>query len=129
VGGLERVGEAVLAELEPADADEHQGVLRGKASGVLEGSLGLGVERGIGGLPDALEECQAEIPERGRVVEGYWPASSGARRSGPRCRRVPRRARRRQVAEQSSSPGSRGGVALTAGPALDGAEPPQAESA
>ena len=55
-------------ELEAAEADERQGIVGQQPAGRLERGLGHGVERGVGGLADALEQRQAELELRVAVV-------------------------------------------------------------
>jgi hypothetical protein len=66
--GLECQGELVPPELQGAEPDQHQDVVGREVAGVRQGGLGRGVERGVGGLADPLEEGQAEVPLGAGVV-------------------------------------------------------------
>ena len=59
--GLESRRELVLAELEAADPDEDERVVRRQAARPFERRFGRGIQRRIGRLADPLEEGEAEV--------------------------------------------------------------------
>ena len=59
--GLERRREFVLAELQAADPDEDERVVRRQATRLFERRFGRGIQRRIGRLADPLEEGEAEV--------------------------------------------------------------------
>ena len=65
---IEGERELVASELEPAEPDEHQDVVWRELQGAPECGLGRGVQRRVGGLADPLQEREAEIALRGRIV-------------------------------------------------------------
>ena len=90
--GVQRLGEPVLGELQPADPGQDQGVVGCQLPGRLEGLARRCVEGRIGGLADPLEEREAEVAVRAR-------RRPGRRRRAPRAGRSRRRsARSRRVA-------------------------------
>ncbi len=79
VGRLERGGELVTPELEPADPDEDQRVVRCELAGPRQGFVGLVVEGRIGGLADALE--QRRSPRSRRATGSSGSAATRSRRA------------------------------------------------
>ena len=76
-------------ELEPTEPDQRERVVGDERERPIEGLLGLVVERGIGGLADALEEGEPEVAQSLGVI-GCRPealAEGGDLGDGPLGRR------------------------------------------
>ena len=107
--GLEGMGELVAAELESAETDEHEDIVGRQLASVGQRRLRRGVQRGVRGLADALQEGEAE------VALDAWIVGVGG---GARAQRLDERLGRREGGDRTGRDGwtSRRGRARRTGP-------------